>query len=133
MTETEQKLREAAHKVLASGMGTKHRPYRDFDPVLREVLEEMRAVLALPPEAAPAAPVQGDALDAAQYRALRDWLQYQGQLVCVDCQPGPDEPSGLYWVLRGCYLVKGGNPAGYGKTEDAAIAAAMPTSTKELT
>ena len=55
MTETEQKLREAAHKVLASGMGTKHRPYRDFEPVLREVLEEMRAALALPPEAAPAA------------------------------------------------------------------------------
>lgn len=65
--------------------------------------------------------------DAERYRWLLDWLNDHNLLRVEYCQIDKPDTLGDWWVLREPYLV--GSHVAYGKTEDAAIDAALSTST----
>ena len=77
------------------------------------------------PQAQSHAAPSADAQDARRYRWLRDWLERNGQLVCIECQPSKGEKVGPWWVFRRACMVDGTSLEGYGKTEEAAIDAAI--------
>ena len=62
--------------------------------------------------------------DSERYWWLRDWLVRTGLLTAQHCRIDAPETLGDWWILRQAYTV-GGALAGYGKTEDAAIDAAL--------
>jgi hypothetical protein len=63
--------------------------------------------------------------DAERYRWLLNWLVRTGLLTAQRCRIDAPETYGDWYILKKPYVVDGTALVGYGKTEDAAIDAAM--------
>lgn len=63
--------------------------------------------------------------DARRYRWLREWLVHNRLLQAQFCKPPPEQQTGHFWVLFAPQVIDGGTCEGFGKTEEAAIDAAM--------
>jgi hypothetical protein len=100
----------------------RNRPAWEIDSQGYEV--EYRPLYAAPPAAAPD---NAEALrrDAERYRRLLNWLVKTGLLSRERCRIDTPESLGDWWILRKPKVIDGSALIGYGKTEDAAIDAAM--------
>ena len=67
--------------------------------------------------------------DAERYRWLLIWLVKNGLLTWERCRIDSPASYGHWWILRKPKVIDGSSLIGYGKTEDAAIDAAMEAST----
>lgn len=63
--------------------------------------------------------------DSRRYRGLLSWLQAQNLLTAKFCKPVADVPCEDWWVLQTPAMINGSSCEGHGKTEDAAIDAAI--------
>jgi len=63
--------------------------------------------------------------DAERYRWLLNWLVRTGLLTAQRCRIDAPETYGDWYILKKPYVVDGTALVGYGKTEDAAIDAAL--------
>ena len=63
--------------------------------------------------------------EAERYRRLLDWLVETGLLTRERCRIDSPASYGDWWILRKPKVIDGSSLIGYGKTEDAAIDAAM--------
>ena len=66
--------------------------------------------------------------DAERYRWLLKWLVWRGLLSLERCRIDSPASYGDWWILRKPKVIEAG-AVGYGKTEDAAIDAAMEDKT----
>ena len=68
--------------------------------------------------------------EAERYRRLLDWLVETGLLTRERCRIDSPASYGDWWILRKPKVIDGSSLIGYGKTEDAAIDAAMEPATE---
>ena len=66
-----------------------------------------------------------DEADARRYRFLRDWLVENNLLHCLHCRPSGEAKVGDWWVFHPPYGRDETRVAGFGKTEEEAIDAAL--------
>ena len=97
--------------------------------ISREEAEEfvawVNARIAAPPAAAPSEDNEALRRDAERYRRLLKWLIVTGLLSRERCRIDSPASYGDWWILRKPKVIDGSSLIGYGKTEDAAIDAAM--------
>jgi hypothetical protein len=93
-------------------------PY--VNEIARTALTALDAALAEPEQ-------KRDALrrDAERYLWLLNWLVKTGLLRCERCRIDSPASYGDWWILRKPAVIDGSSLIGYGKTEDAAVDAAM--------
>ena len=89
----------------------------------RPAIEALRAALAAPDD------IEALRRDAERYRWLLDWLVETALLTAQRCRIDAPETYGDWYILRKPYVIDGSVLVGYGKTEDAAIDAAMEDKT----
>jgi hypothetical protein len=75
--------------------------------------------------AAPSEDIDALRRDAERYNWLLNWLIRTGLLTAQRCRIDAPETYGDWYILKKPYVVDGTALVGYGKTEDAAIDAAM--------